>query len=162
MMRGAVFFSFALLFAFAGAEYQQYLHPGQANRGRDFTIVPSTCPPCDCTTTTPRPTTTTRATTTRPAVTTTPPCTKPPTHPPKFCPDCVNNRCTPNACDLSVLVPFPGDCTKFCQCEYGGAKEFDCPGGLHFNEILQICDWPNQAQCTVSGTYLGGCEGIRP
>jgi hypothetical protein len=69
-------------------------------------------------------------------------------------------ECTPNACDLAVQVPFPGDCTKFCKCEHLGAQEFDCPGGLHFNEVLQLCDWPENAGCTVPGTFLGGCENL--
>ncbi|KAF4524878.1 hypothetical protein B566_EDAN011208 [Ephemera danica] len=33
-------------------------------------------------------------------------------------------------------------CTKFCKCDWGGAKEFDCPMGLHFREDTGTCDWP--------------------
>ncbi|XP_059468476.1 integumentary mucin C.1-like [Neocloeon triangulifer] len=166
----------------------KYNHYGIA---RDYTFTPVTCPPCDCTTTTtpcptvtsttttPCPTTTTTTpcpttttpcpttTTTTPCPTTTTPCvtTTPCPHPPNspgFCPPCVMNRCTPDACSLGANVPYPGDCTKFCKCDFDGATPFDCPAGLHFNDILQLCDWPSAAKCTLSSTYEGGCEMLTP
>ncbi|CAB3382259.1 Hypothetical predicted protein [Cloeon dipterum] len=131
---------------------------------RPTTTRTTTRPTTTRTTTTTRPTTTTTPTTTigDEPVTTTPPCATPPTSPPRYCPDCVMAKCTPNACNQGVQVPYPGDCTKFCKCELDGAKEFLCPGGLEFNEGLQVCDWPSTAACTIPGTYLGGCEGLAP
>ncbi|XP_023026011.2 uncharacterized protein isoform X2 [Leptinotarsa decemlineata] len=39
------------------------------------------------------------------------------------------------------------DCTKFCQCSNGTLYFHDCPDGLHFNSVLNICDWPHRAGC---------------
>jgi hypothetical protein len=48
----------------------------------------------------------------------------------------------------------------FCKCDVNGAIAFDCPNGLHFNGILEVCDWPVRAECTIPFTYLGGCETL--
>lgn len=39
-------------------------------------------------------------------------------------------------------------CTKFCKCSNGKAVVINCPGYLHFNEKLQVCDHPSNAKCT--------------
>lgn len=41
----------------------------------------------------------------------------------------------------------PTDCTKFIKCSHGHTSIFDCPPGLHYNEELQQCDWPESANC---------------
>ncbi|XP_049825874.1 zonadhesin [Aethina tumida] len=46
----------------------------------------------------------------------------------------------------SVYIPLD-DCTKFCQCSNGQAILHRCPGGLHFNPVLNVCDWPKDAGC---------------
>uniref|UniRef100_A0ABD2WT99 Chitin-binding type-2 domain-containing protein n=1 Tax=Trichogramma kaykai TaxID=54128 RepID=A0ABD2WT99_9HYME len=47
----------------------------------------------------------------------------------------------------SVYLPHV-NCRKFCQCFIGHAVVFDCPGNLHFNTKLNVCDWPQNAGCT--------------
>nr|XP_023026279.1 peritrophin-1-like [Leptinotarsa decemlineata] len=44
--------------------------------------------------------------------------------------------------EYPVYFPLP-DCTKFCQCSNGKPYLHDCPDGLHFNSILNICVWPH-------------------
>jgi hypothetical protein len=51
--------------------------------------------------------------------------------------------------DSSLHLPNPLSCTSFCKCDWGVARYFECPAGLHFNAELQVCDWPEGAKCTV-------------
>lgn len=44
-------------------------------------------------------------------------------------------------------LPHPTDCTKFFECSNGVPYPFDCNPGLHFNQKLNICDWPHSARC---------------
>jgi hypothetical protein len=73
------------------------------------------------------------------------------------CPACVNSRCTPNACNLAVGIYYPGDCSKFCKCDHGGAIKMSCPPGLLFEESLGVCVWPQESTCSNSVIYPG-CE----
>lgn len=73
--------------------------------------------------------------------------TVPPSEEPSFEePDCPAGE--------NVLVPYPGDCTKFYQCADGTAYVFDCPPGLHFSPVLLVCTYPEDAQCEVPTTLL--------
>ena len=49
--------------------------------------------------------------------------------------------------DYTVLLPHPTDCSKFFSCSNGNPIELDCPAGLHFNDELKVCDWPQNANC---------------
>ncbi|XP_074034576.1 peritrophin-1-like [Leptinotarsa decemlineata] len=42
------------------------------------------------------------------------------------------------------------DCTKFYQCSDGTLYLHDCPDGLHFNSVLNVCDWPHRAGCDAA------------
>ncbi|CAH2011482.1 unnamed protein product [Acanthoscelides obtectus] len=44
------------------------------------------------------------------------------------------------------------DCSKFCQCANGRPFLKTCPGGLHFNSRINVCDWPSQAGCDTNRT----------
>jgi hypothetical protein len=48
------------------------------------------------------------------------------------------------------LVPNPEDCGSYYQCSNGVPILFNCPPGLHFNASLEVCDWPNSANCIDS------------
>ncbi|GJQ76562.1 hypothetical protein Trydic_g2259 [Trypoxylus dichotomus] len=48
-----------------------------------------------------------------------------------------------------TFIPFEGDCTRFCKCDWGIAFEFTCPAGLYFNPIKNVCDWPEDSGCTI-------------
>ncbi|KAJ3659773.1 hypothetical protein Zmor_011446 [Zophobas morio] len=39
------------------------------------------------------------------------------------------------------------DCTKFYDCSDGTPVLYDCPDGLYFNPVLQVCDWPENSGC---------------
>lgn len=40
------------------------------------------------------------------------------------------------------------NCSQFCQCSNGVPYLHNCSAGLHFNPVLNVCDWPNAAGCT--------------
>ncbi|KAL1501886.1 hypothetical protein ABEB36_007126 [Hypothenemus hampei] len=42
------------------------------------------------------------------------------------------------------LFSHPTDCTKFYACSKRGPIEMFCPGGLHFNPMKLVCDWPSR------------------
>ncbi|KYB26070.1 peritrophic matrix protein 14 precursor [Tribolium castaneum] len=52
--------------------------------------------------------------------------------------------------DYTVHLQHESDCTKFYKCDHGGKVLFDCPAELHFNPVLQVCDWPWRANCTLN------------
>ena len=40
-------------------------------------------------------------------------------------------------------------CGRFYQCHQGRIWDMPCPGGLHFNPKIEVCDWPANAGCTL-------------
>ncbi|GJQ81030.1 hypothetical protein Trydic_g21840, partial [Trypoxylus dichotomus] len=59
------------------------------------------------------------------------------------------------------------DCSIFYKCNWGVPVQMQCPNNLHFNPVLNVCDWPASAGCKIilelhstvvisSGTSLGG------
>jgi hypothetical protein len=60
--------------------------------------------------------------------------------PPGSCP-------VPDPLEYTVLLPHPSDCTRFFSCSNGVPIEMECPAGLHFNDQLKVCDWPQDANC---------------
>ena len=40
-------------------------------------------------------------------------------------------------------------CSRFYQCHQGRIWDMPCPGGLHFNPKIEVCDWPANAGCTL-------------
>jgi hypothetical protein len=59
----------------------------------------------------------------------------------------------PGSCPLTdpleytVLLPHPTDCSSFFSCSNGNPIELHCPAGLHFNDELKVCDWPQNTNC---------------
>ncbi|XP_015594846.1 peritrophin-1 [Cephus cinctus] len=47
-------------------------------------------------------------------------------------------------------VPHPTNCNLFYTCSGGWPILSSCPAGLHFNAELEVCDWPDSANCTAS------------
>jgi len=69
----------------------------------------------------------------------------------------------PGSCPLTdplyytVLIKHPTDCSSFFSCSNGVPIELHCPAGLHFNDQLKVCDWPQNAKCVqrkLSSLYL--------
>ncbi|XP_041980533.1 mucin-2-like [Aricia agestis] len=60
----------------------------------------------------------------------------------------------PNGCPVNPhihwLLPHETDCTLFYYCVWGELVLRQCAPGTHFNTVLQICDWPQNANCTTS------------
>ncbi|CAG9770094.1 unnamed protein product [Ceutorhynchus assimilis] len=56
----------------------------------------------------------------------------------------------PEDCCEPLLIPSR-DCCNYWQCDNGEATEVRCPGGLQFNPISKVCDWPGTAGCTGNG-----------
>jgi hypothetical protein len=54
----------------------------------------------------------------------------------------------PNA--WAIFFPNPDDCGSYYVCNWGDAILMQCPAGLHFNPSLNVCDWPEQAGCSLS------------
>lgn len=62
-------------------------------------------------------------------------------------------RCPPNNDGLVVHLPHEYDCTKFYKCDWGVPVLFDCqPPGTHWSIASDRCEWPNVANCQLSGS----------
>jgi len=68
----------------------------------------------------------------------------------------------PGSCPLTdpleytVMIRHPTDCSIFFMCSNGVPIEQHCLGGLHFNDELKVCDWPENAKC-VPGKLSSLC-----
>ncbi|ETN60557.1 hypothetical protein AND_007818 [Anopheles darlingi] len=52
--------------------------------------------------------------------------------------------------DHMVYIPHGTDCTKYFICDpYGVPLQQNCPPGLHWNQVVSYCDFPELAQCTA-------------
>ncbi|GAB1866418.1 Peritrophin-1-like [Camponotus japonicus] len=49
-----------------------------------------------------------------------------------------------------VLLSHSTNCSLFYKCDWSMPMLFECPEELHFNPVLQVCDWPWQAGCDSS------------
>jgi hypothetical protein len=49
--------------------------------------------------------------------------------------------------NYTVLLQNPTNCSKFFSCSNGVPIELYCPAGLHFNDKLKVCDWPQNVNC---------------
>ena len=61
----------------------------------------------------------------------------------------------------SILVPHPGDCSKYYAIINGVLIEHDCPAGLYFCPELQMCDWDDDNMCSYHCPKGGGGSGYR-
>ncbi|KAL0821214.1 hypothetical protein ABMA28_005821 [Loxostege sticticalis] len=48
------------------------------------------------------------------------------------------------------LVASSEDCSVFYACVWGEPVPRRCADSLHFNQALQVCDWPSNAGCAAS------------
>ncbi|XP_032514451.2 peritrophin-1-like [Danaus plexippus] len=115
------------------------------------TTTTTPAPTTTTTTTTPAPTTTITTTTRkcRPRTTTTPVPTSTTTVAPTTEPDFLENGCPVNP-HIHWLLPHESDCNLFYYCVWGRLVLRQCPATLHFNRVIQVCDWPINAGCAKS------------
>ncbi|XP_050462451.1 uncharacterized protein LOC126857261 [Cataglyphis hispanica] len=71
--------------------------------------------------------------------------------------------------DKIIYIPHENDCTKFYSCYMGTkGKPQDCPfmdnkgNRLHFNPVLQVCDWPWSAGCRTTSTSTTSTSSLTP
>lgn len=50
-------------------------------------------------------------------------------------------------------MPYPGDCTKYQQCDASGCFILSCGAGTEFNPAIGTCDYPlqNREGCNNRG-----------
>ncbi|XP_049882510.1 mucin-2-like isoform X12 [Pectinophora gossypiella] len=57
----------------------------------------------------------------------------------------------PNGCPedphIHLLLPHETDCTKFYYCVHGEKHLRQCSGGLYFDPVYQVCNWPQNVDC---------------
>nr|XP_012142983.1 PREDICTED: zonadhesin-like [Megachile rotundata] len=59
------------------------------------------------------------------------------------------DECPACNCD-NCYTRYPHSiCSKYYECNNGNKTVKDCPEGLHFNPVTQMCDWPDNVNCTV-------------
>ncbi|KOB58171.1 Insect intestinal mucin 4 [Operophtera brumata] len=63
--------------------------------------------------------------------------------------DFLSNGC-PVDPHIHWLLPHAEDCNLFYYCVWGELVLRECPSALHFNPVIQVCDWPTNAGCAVS------------
>jgi len=51
----------------------------------------------------------------------------------------------------ATFFPHPNDCHWFFHCRDGVADCYECPADLHWNVVLDTCDYPYRAGCNESG-----------
>ncbi|CAH2056489.1 unnamed protein product, partial [Iphiclides podalirius] len=66
--------------------------------------------------------------------------------------------CDPNG-QIFLLLPHFTDCTKFFMCAHGEEVLFVCPGGLYFDFVLQVCNWPRDTNCILRDSPDDGDVG---
>nr|XP_022900905.1 probable chitinase 10 [Onthophagus taurus] len=61
--------------------------------------------------------------------------------------DCSSVVCPSQNGDFPVFHSHPKVCDRYCKCDWGVAYDMPCPDGLHFNPVLNVCDYPVDAKC---------------
>ncbi|XP_042875684.1 uncharacterized protein LOC122255573 [Penaeus japonicus] len=59
-----------------------------------------------------------------------------------------NDECDFTCPIAEGLYAHPRDCNKWVYCSNSEAFIKHCPDNLHFDAAKQVCDWPNNVQCT--------------
>ncbi|KAL1138265.1 hypothetical protein AAG570_009954, partial [Ranatra chinensis] len=57
-----------------------------------------------------------------------------------------------DGCSKGIFAAYPTNCNKYLQCQWDKYEIQSCPPGLHWNEQMKICDWPQGAGCKKSTT----------
>ncbi|XP_055856201.1 multiple epidermal growth factor-like domains protein 6 [Episyrphus balteatus] len=66
---------------------------------------------------------------------------------PEINPNCQSKGTSCLGKEDGKLLPYPDDCQRFYACADGCEFEMACGENLHFNQYLEVCDWPKDAGC---------------
>ncbi|KAG8229164.1 hypothetical protein J437_LFUL009234 [Ladona fulva] len=61
--------------------------------------------------------------------------------------ECEMPKCPPYNYGYVVQFFNPFNCSEFFKCNWGEAVKFSCSSGLYYNRRLQVCDYPETAEC---------------
>jgi hypothetical protein len=53
----------------------------------------------------------------------------------------------PSTNDIPIYLPHPTNCGAFYVCDWGNPVLINCPDGLFFNNISNVCDYPQNVDC---------------
>ncbi|TGZ46230.1 Peritrophin-1 [Temnothorax longispinosus] len=62
-------------------------------------------------------------------------------------PGCIGTCPISDSVDKTILLPYAGDCTKYCTCSNGRPLIMLCPDNLHFDAKNSVCNWKWAAKC---------------
>ena len=57
--------------------------------------------------------------------------------------------CPPREDGYSLFIPHPSDCSLYYQCAGVSPILMSCPGGLHFDYSVNVCNWPQYVDCDI-------------
>uniref|UniRef100_A0AAG5DLT4 Chitin-binding type-2 domain-containing protein n=1 Tax=Anopheles atroparvus TaxID=41427 RepID=A0AAG5DLT4_ANOAO len=89
-----------------------------------------------------------------PATTPSDPCIPGVTCPPSDAGNCIAHPDCPSVNGPTVTLLPHANCPMFYKCNNGLACEMNCPAGLHFNPLVDSCDWPSNACCDPTSPVL--------
>ncbi|XP_055538564.1 multiple epidermal growth factor-like domains protein 11 [Wyeomyia smithii] len=61
---------------------------------------------------------------------------------------------------LGTKIRHPDNCDQFYHCAPSGPVLFTCPSPTLFNNVINVCDWPENVDCVGGGGGDGGGGGI--
>merc|ERR1711973_135521 len=57
------------------------------------------------------------------------------------------------------ILPHETDCSKFYKCSWGEPHLYQCPEGLWFDPVKDVCNWPDEVDCANGGDNGGDSGG---
>merc|ERR1711890_97561 len=58
-------------------------------------------------------------------------------------------ECPPQTDDPPAYFPDEDDCHVFYVCVWSKPQRMTCPGELHFDPILNVCNWAENVGCVI-------------
>merc|ERR1712080_552999 len=67
-------------------------------------------------------------------------------------------KCPPQTDDTPAYFPDEDDCHVFYVCVWSKPQRMTCPGELHFDPILNVCNWAENVGCVIVDSSEEGDE----
>ncbi|KAK8748310.1 hypothetical protein OTU49_016066 [Cherax quadricarinatus] len=64
----------------------------------------------------------------------------------------VSALCPEGPQPVPTYLADPEDCTSYCECDGTTAFHFTCDPGLLYNDVIHVCDWPDNVDCGTRPT----------